>query len=666
MPSFVPHLFLKLANAKDSELEACEYLDMFAKKCGFTQEVIDEMRLAFIEALINAKEHAPKDLPEEEQSHKEIYISFTFEDELLTINVRDFGKGFDPTTIEKPDIKKKLKSSYKRGWGIMLMERLMDGYEITSFPPSGTLMHLVKKRIDPVKQTEAEKNAEMERNRVERLKYILSSCIDLSSFLCQSKGLEQGLRSMLRILLGTLAVSRGAIYTFEKNNKSLECLVDIKLRANARLPQVSITPEIFDKLISKPNTDIIALVNEEINQFRETFKEGEIEHIYPLSTDDANLGLLILGYRFHKEEAVPFDTELLTIITRNISSAMNTYKLMHKLKEANENLDYKVRELDSIREASQTISSELELENLPNTVESIFRSVMGIKKFSMCIFDPTENRYSICKNDRNLPTTLDLWSSHISQHVIQTKEPLFIPNIKTVDNFSFPRATKYSSSSFIVIPIVVANEVLALVNLSDKNDSEQLTDNDFHMAKLLCSQLGIALKNANLYKRGITDTLTRLYTNHYFKVRLSQEISRQRRIKSPLSVAMVAIDNIESYINKYGVHFRDNVLSTIGSIIKRVIRFNDLPCRYEGNKFAIIMPDTDKNGCLSACEKVIDAVREVKFSQDGSEENISLTISITQFNITMNQAQFLETADKILKKAKEAGGNRIYTEDDIK
>lgn len=49
MASMVSHLFFKIANEKDSELEACEYLDIFARKCGFAKDTIDEMRLAFIE-----------------------------------------------------------------------------------------------------------------------------------------------------------------------------------------------------------------------------------------------------------------------------------------------------------------------------------------------------------------------------------------------------------------------------------------------------------------------------------------------------------------------------------------------------------------------------------------------------------------------------------------
>lgn len=655
MPSMVSHLFFKLANEKDSELEACEYLDMFAKKCGFMPESVDEMRLAFIEGLINAKEHAPKDIPDGDK--KDIHVALSYEEELLKIQIRDFGKGFDPTVVEKPDIRKKLKSSHKRGWGLMLMERLMDGAEICSFPPSGTLIQLVKKKV--TSDTPAETDTIREHKRIERLKYILSSFIDLSSFLCQSKNLQAGLRSMLRILLGTLGVSRGAIYTFENDNESLDCLVDIKLRANSRLPQARISPAIFDKLAMRQDGDVTEIVKSEINAFKETFKESEIESVYSLKTDDQSQGILILGSKFKKEDEEMFDKELLQTISRNISSAINTYRLMQELKDTNEMLDNRVKELDAVREASQTISSELEIENLPFTVEGIFRSIMDIHKFSMAIFDPTENRYNICQNNRGLPGTLDLWSSPVSQYVIQKMEPLFVQDIKCEERFNFTRSKNYASESFIVIPIIVQDEVLGLVNLTDKNSEEKLTKRDFELAQLICSQLGIALKNANLYKRGITDGLTRLYTNHYFKMRLSQEVSRLRRVKSPLSIIMLGIDNIEKLLDNYGNTFKDNILVKVGSTIKRVIRFNDLPCRYEGDKFTIILPDTGVEGARIAAEKILEHVRQIVFKNREEEEKISVSLAITQFKINMNLGQFIEEAEILLADAQKQGGNRI-------
>lgn len=657
MPQMVPHLFFKLNNEKDSELEACEYLDVFAKKCGFAAESIDEMRLAFIEGLINAKEHAPKDIPDGDK--RDIHVSLTWEEEMLKIQIRDYGKGFDPTVVEKPDIRKKLKSSHKRGWGLMLMERLMDGAEITSFPPSGTLIQLVKKKV--AAESPAEVDTMREHKRVERLKYILSSFIDLSSFLCQSKNLQAGLRSMLRILLGTMGVSRGAIYTFENQNESLECLVDIKLRANARLPQTRIPQKAFEQLAYKEDGDVTEIIKNEIAGFKENFKEGEIEHIYVLRTDNQNQGLLVLGSRFRKEEE-ELDRELLTTISRNISSAINTYRLMQNLRDANESLDRRVNELDSVREASQTISSELEIENLPFTVEGIFRSIMNIQKFSMGIFDPTENRYNICQNNRGLPSTLDLWSSPVSQHVIQKMEPLFVPDVRCEERFSFTRAKNYGSESFIVIPIIVQDEVLGLVNLTDKDGNGKLTERDFELAQLLCSQLGIAIKNANLYKRGITDGLTRLYTNHYFKMRLSQEISRLRRVKSPLSIVMASVDNLEDLLKRHGSSFKDTVLVKVGSAIKRIIRFNDLPCRYEGDKFAIILPDTTIEGGMIAAEKIIDNMRNVAMKIRDEEEKISVSLAVSQFKVNLNIGQYIENAERLLVQAHQNGGNCIVAD----
>jgi diguanylate cyclase (GGDEF)-like protein len=610
--------------------------------------------------LINAKEHAPKDIPDGDK--KQIHVAFVFADEMLTIQIRDFGRGFDPTVVEKPDIRKKLKSSHKRGWGLMLMERLMDGAQITSFPPSGTLIQLVKKKVTP--DNEEATDTVREHKRVERLKYILSSFIDLSSFLCQSQRLEAGLRSMLRILLGTLGVAKGAIYTFENENESLNCIVDIKMKAKKRLPSARIAPEIYEKLASFDDGEVTDIITKEISAFAGTFQDDEIEQVYLLRADNQNLGIIILGNKFRKDDEDLLDGELLTTLSRNISSAINTFKLMQNLKDANESLDHRIKELDAVREASQTISSELEIENLPFTVEGIFKSIMGIKKFSMAIFDPTENRYNICQNKRDLPSTLDLWSSPISQFVVQKMEPIFVKDTKCEERFSFSRAKNYQTDSFIVIPIIVQDEVLGLVNLTDKEGDEPLTDRDFELAQILCSQLGIALKNANLYKRGITDSLTRLYTNHYFKMRLAQEISRVRRVKTNLSIVVLSVDNLHDLMEKYGTSFRDNVLLKVGATIKRIIRFNDLPCRYEGGNFSIILPDTKIDGALTAAEKILENFNHLTFKGADDEEKIVASFAVSQFKVNMNVGQFIETAEQMLGEAQKEGGNVIKKDEE--
>ena len=656
--SSVEHIFFKITNTKDSELEACEYLDLFARKCGFSAEVIDEMRLAFIEAIINAKEHAPKDMPDADKN--DIHVTLTHVDDNIEICIRDYGKGFDPSVVEKPDIRKKLKSSYKRGWGLMLMEKLMDGAEVTSMTTSGTLIHLVKKKLASSNINEAE--VAKEQSRFERLKYILGSIIDLSSFLCQSKNLQSGLRSMFRILLGTLGVSRGAIYTYEAEQEQLSCLVDIKLKANAKLPLLKLSNETLEKIESKKDSNVTEIIKTD-SMFHNAFKNDQIEQVYSLKTDDVLHGFLLLGARFHKDEQPQdFDSELLTIIARNISSAINTYRLMENLKEVNSTLDKRLVELDKVREAAQIISSELEVENLPATVDGLFRSLFGIRKFSMTIYDPTDKHFTICNNDRGLPSTVDLWSSPVTKYVVDHKEAVLVKDLKTDPRFQYPRCKNYASDSFVVIPVITQGEILATVNLSDKCGDGTFTERDFELCKLVCSQLGIALKNANLYKQGITDALTGMYTNHYFRLRLTQEISRLRRINSELALILIGIDNFNSLIEKSSTtNIKDVIIKRFGSAIKRVIRFNDLACRFEGDKFGIILPDTTNDGAVIAAEKIFNNIKNFVIKTDSVEIHANVSIVVLQYNIKMNANEFIDIAERKLIQCQADGGCKIVS-----
>ena len=134
-----------------------------------------------------------------------------------------------------------------------------------------------------------------------------------------------------------------------------------------------------------------------------------------------------------------------------------------------------------------------------------------------------------------------MWSSPVTKYVVEHKEAILVKDLKTDPRFQYPRCKNYASDSFVVIPIITQGEILATVNLSDKGGDGAFTERDFELCKLLCGQLSIALKNANLYKQGITDTLTGMYTNHYFRLRLAQEISRLRRINSQLAIIIIGI-----------------------------------------------------------------------------------------------------------------------------
>jgi serine/threonine-protein kinase RsbW len=121
----------------DIEVAAIRTAEAIAQYMEFNSEKVDELKLALIEACINAFEHS-------NSNDNKLFIKFVMQGNELTVIIKDNGKGFDTGAInENPDIKEKLTSEYKRGWGIMLIKNLMDKVEIES-NSEGTTLKMTK------------------------------------------------------------------------------------------------------------------------------------------------------------------------------------------------------------------------------------------------------------------------------------------------------------------------------------------------------------------------------------------------------------------------------------------------------------------------------------------------------------------------------------------
>lgn len=123
----------------DQELKVIERAEKLACELGFDRDSIDEIKLAVIEAVINAIEHGSN-------AERTVYITFGLSRQPLrmTIIIGDSGEGFDPDSVREPDIREKInKHERKRGWGLKIMRSLMDEVIINS-SPSGTQVMLIK------------------------------------------------------------------------------------------------------------------------------------------------------------------------------------------------------------------------------------------------------------------------------------------------------------------------------------------------------------------------------------------------------------------------------------------------------------------------------------------------------------------------------------------
>ena len=129
---------LKIPMLQDMEIAATKTAEAMAEYLSFDEEQTDEIKLALIEATLNAFEHS-------KSKDRFVEIKFEADNDELTIKIHDSGGGFNSDDIETPDINKKIKSDYKRGWGMQLMEQLMDSVEVLR-DENGCTIVLTKRR----------------------------------------------------------------------------------------------------------------------------------------------------------------------------------------------------------------------------------------------------------------------------------------------------------------------------------------------------------------------------------------------------------------------------------------------------------------------------------------------------------------------------------------
>ena len=133
---------LTLPMVPDMEIAASKTATAMAEFMKMSPDRIDEVRMAVVEACINAFEHS-------QSPDRKVYMTFEVlgeeEPESLRITVRDTGVGFQPEDIAEPHIEDKLKAMRKRGWGLKIIRGLMDQVEIHS-GANGTTVIMSKAR----------------------------------------------------------------------------------------------------------------------------------------------------------------------------------------------------------------------------------------------------------------------------------------------------------------------------------------------------------------------------------------------------------------------------------------------------------------------------------------------------------------------------------------
>ena len=215
----------------------------------------------------------------------------------------------------------------------------------------------------------------------------------------------------------------------------------------------------------------------------------------------------------------------------------------------------------------------------------------------------------------------------------------------------------------------MSSRKIGVLNVSDKVGGESFDDVDLSLLDIISPQIAVAVERAEWQQRAtqfqlmsITDPLTGLLNRRYLEERLTDELNRSQRYGYSMSCLMIDIDDFKSYNDRNGHQAGDVALKITAHALKAALRSADVACRYGGEEFCILLPQTSLSEARVIAERMRLRVaeREYPFGKSQSLGIVSVSIGISTFAKHIDTAEkMIAAADRALYTAKLHGKNRI-------
>jgi diguanylate cyclase (GGDEF)-like protein len=224
--------------------------------------------------------------------------------------------------------------------------------------------------------------------------------------------------------------------------------------------------------------------------------------------------------------------------------------------------------------------------------------------------------------------------------------------------------------AYLCLPLAALGETLGILHISVPDAGA------FMPARLaLIQQCGeyAALRLANLrlreklHDQSIRDPLTGLYNRRFLEATLEQELHRSGRHHTGLGVIMADIDKFKAFNDSFGHNAGDIVLKEVGSLFRRSVRTEDIVCRYGGEEFMIVMPDTSLESVRERAEAMRESIAKLELQHAGhalGKITASFGISFSQDGVLTPEI-LLRYADEALYESKRRGCNCVSLSDSV-
>ena len=345
--------------------------------------------------------------------------------------------------------------------------------------------------------------------------------------------------------------------------------------------------------------------------------------------------------------------------------------MIEENQELIDELKKKVEELSAFNEIGKALTSTLDLRKVLDIIMEKISELFKPKNWSLLLLDDARRQlhFEIAVGegaDQLADVRLNLGEG-IAGWVAENAEPLLISDAYSDPRFT-PTAdekTNVRTQSIICVPLKSKGQVLGVIEIINQLESRSFRIEDLTLLKTLADYAAIAIENARFFNKvqelTITDDMTNLYNSRFLQQQIDAEIQRARRFHSKFSLVFFDLDRFKAINDTYGHLIGSKVLRESADIVRGCLRDIDVPTRYGGDEFVLLLPQTDREEALACTERILKAINDHVFAADeGLDIKLTASFGIATYpDDALSKVDIIRLADNAMYHVKETTRNGI-------